>query len=119
VKVLLDENFPLGLARALQSDGLFVEHIITLNWRGAPDIRIRQLLTDTDRVFLTQDDDFLHGPSVNAIIIVSRVRQSRRLADRIAVWRKAIVDLSGVALSSRIFELTDSGVLVPSQGTSP
>jgi hypothetical protein len=118
VKVLLDENFPLGLVRALQADSLSVEHIITLNWRGASDTRIRERLSDPNVVFVTQDDDFLHGPPVNAIIIVSRVRQSRRLADRIDVWRKAIADLSGVTLTSRVFELTDSGILEPSQRMS-
>ena len=34
MKVLLDENFPLGLVRALEADGLQVDHIITLGWRG-------------------------------------------------------------------------------------
>ncbi len=28
MKVLLDENFPLGLVRVLEADGLHVEHII-------------------------------------------------------------------------------------------
>ncbi|MGQ0733770.1 MAG: DUF5615 family PIN-like protein [Acidobacteriota bacterium] len=82
MKVLLDENFPLGLVRVLQTDGVRVEHI-TLGWRGASDTRIRECLSDMDVVFLTQDDDFLFGTSVDATIVVSRVRQSRRLADRI------------------------------------
>jgi Domain of unknown function (DUF5615) len=111
VKVLLDENFPLGLVRVLQADGLQVEHIITLDWRGASDTRIRERLSDKDVVFLTQDDDFLSGTSVGATIIVSRVRQSRRLADRIDVWRKAIASFSAAAQASRVFELTDDGVL--------
>lgn len=64
MKVLLDENFPLGLVRVLEADGLKVDHIITLGWRGAADARIRQRLTDRDLVFLTQDDDFLSGPEV-------------------------------------------------------
>lgn len=37
MKVLLDENFPLGLVPALQADGLQVEHVIALGWRGASD----------------------------------------------------------------------------------
>jgi hypothetical protein len=41
VKILLDENFPLGLVRVLEADGLRVEHIITLGWRGTSDTRIR------------------------------------------------------------------------------
>ena len=41
MKILLDENFPLGLVGVLQADGLLVEHIITLNWRGASDATSR------------------------------------------------------------------------------
>ena len=118
MKVLLDENFPLGLVRVLQADGLQVEHIITLNWRGASDARIRERLSDKDVVFLTQDDDFLFGMPVNATIVVSRVRQARRLADRIEVWRKAIASLFAAAQATTVFELTDQGVLEPWLGTA-
>lgn len=113
MKVLLDENFPLGLVRVLQAEGLHTDHIITMNWRGTSDARIRELLSDTDVVFLTHDDDFLAGPLVAGTIIVSRVRQSRRLADRIEVWRKAITSLSATDPATRVFELTDAGVLEP------
>jgi hypothetical protein len=117
VKVLLDENFPLGLVRVLQADGLQVEHIITLNWRGASDTRIRERLSDKDIVFLTQDDDFLFGSPVEATIIVSRVRQSRGLAERVEVWRKAIATLNAAVQTTRVFELSDEGVLEPWLGT--
>lgn len=113
MKVLLDENFPLGLVRALQADGVHVDHIITLNLRGAPDVRIRERLSDRDIVFLTQDDDFLVGSSVDATIVVSRVRQSRPLADRIEVWRKAIANLDSMSRVTRVFELSDAGMLEP------
>ncbi len=56
--VLLDENFPLGLLRSLQNDGLSAQHIITLGWRGASEARIRERLQDDQVVFLTQDEDF-------------------------------------------------------------
>jgi predicted nuclease of predicted toxin-antitoxin system len=59
VIVLLDENFPLGLLRSLQHDGLPAQHIIALGWRGASDARIRERLQDDQVVFLTQDEDFL------------------------------------------------------------
>ena len=113
MKALLDENFPLGLVRALQADGVQVDHIITLNLRGAPDGRIREHLSDRDIVLLTQDEDFLAGSSVDATIVVSRVRQSRPLADRITVWRNAIANLSRMSRATRVFELTDEGVLEP------
>lgn len=111
--VLLDENFPLGLVRVLEADGLKVEHIITLGWRGASDARIRERLNDNDLIFLTQDDDFLCGRPVAATIVVSRVRQARTLTDRIQVWKSAVQTLFAIKASPRVFELTDDGALVP------
>ncbi len=61
MRFLLDENFPLGLLRALRADGLAADHIITLGLRGASDKRIRERLQDAQIVFFTQDDDFLFG----------------------------------------------------------
>lgn len=119
MKILLDENFPLGLVPVLQADGLHVDHIITLNWRGASDTRIRKRLVEVDLVFLTQDDDFLFGTPVAATIIVSRVRQSRRLAERIEVWRQAIASLGASTQATRIFELSDEGELMPRVGLPP
>ncbi len=93
MKVLLDENFPLGLLRRLQADGLIAEHIITIGWRGPSDTRIRERLQDSELLFLTHDEDFLFGASVPAVIVISRVRQARPLQDRIEVWRAAIRQL--------------------------
>ena len=118
MKVLLDENFPLGLVPVLLADGLEVEHIITLGWRGASDPQVRTRLSDTDLIFLTQDGDFLFGEPVAAIVVVSRVRQARRLAERIDVWRAAIGQLMEVHKTQRVFELTDGGLLVPWRDTS-
>ena len=87
MKVLLDENFP--------------------------DARIRQRLTDGDLIFLTQDEDFLSGEAVAATIVVSRVRQVRSLAERIQVWRAAVQTLASMDRTTRLFELTDEGALVP------
>jgi hypothetical protein len=84
-----------------------------LNFRGAPDGRIRELLSDRDIVFLTQDDDFLVGSPLDATVVVSRVRQSRPLADRIEVWRKVIANLDSMSHATRVFELSDEGMLGP------
>ena len=113
MRILLDENFPLGLVRALQADGLDVDHIITLEMRGTSDARIRERLSDAKLIFLTQDDDFLSGQPVAAVIVVSRVRQSRKLTDRIRVWRDAVHALLAREQPTRLFELTDDGTLVP------
>lgn len=113
MKVLLDENFPLGLVRVLEADGVHVEHIITLGWRGASDTRIRTRLSSSEVLFLTQDEDFLFGESVASIVVVSRVRQARRLTERIEVWRRAVGELVGTPQALRLFELTDEGVLLP------
>ena len=113
MRFLLDENFPLGLLRALRSDGLAADHIITLGWRGASDKRIRERLQDAEIVFFTQDDDFLFGETVAAVVVLSRVRQSRPLKERIDVWCRAGRDLAQTSRVERLFELTDQGVLLP------
>lgn len=111
--VFLDENFPLGLLRSLQADGLTAEHIIPLGWRGASDTRIRQRLQDEQVLFLTHDEDFLFGEPVRAIVVVSRVRQSRPLKARIAIWRRCVHDLLQTSRPERLFELMDNGALAP------
>ena len=113
MKVLLDENFPLGLVRVLHTAGLEVEHIITLGWRGAPDSRIRERLQDPDVLFLMQDDDFLFSKTVAAVVVLSRVKQARPIRQRIEVWRKAVQQLLQHPPDERLFELTDEGVLLP------
>ena len=118
MKILLDENFPLGLVRVLEADGLSVEHIITLEWRGASDARIRTRLSAADVLFLTQDEDFLFGESVASIVVVSRVRQARLLSERIEVWSRAVGQLVRMPHTHRLFELTDEGLLVPWQDAS-
>ena len=111
--ILLDENFPLGLLRVLEAGGFHAEHIITLGWRGASDTRIRTRLSSPEVLFLTQDEDFLFGEPMPAIVVVSRVRQARRLADRIEVWRGAVEQLLRWPQPHRLFELTDEGALIP------
>lgn len=66
MKILLDENFPLALLRALAADGGNVDHIITLGLRGSSDQHIREKLLDKDVLFLTHDEDFLFGRSSEA-----------------------------------------------------
>ena len=98
MKVLLDENFPLGLFHRLRAQGIDVDHVITLGWRGASDRELRDRLHGDDVCFLTQDAEFLTAETAPfRLIVVSRVRQSRTLADRIWLWERAI---SGVARSS-------------------
>ncbi|MEP7309520.1 MAG: DUF5615 family PIN-like protein [Acidobacteriota bacterium] len=112
MKILLDENFPLALYRRLSADGEDVEHIITLGLRGAPDQRIRERLFDRGVLFLTQDEDFLFDKPTEAIVMQSRVRQSRPLAERVEVWRRAVLELTGNPRPERRFELMDDGYLL-------
>lgn len=119
MKILLDENFPLALYRRLTADGEDVEHIITLGWRGAPDRRIRDRLVEKHLLFLTQDEDFLLDEPTEALVVVSRVRQARRLAERVEVWRTTILDLTQNPRPERRFELMDDGSLVGWEQKSP
>jgi hypothetical protein len=60
-----------------------------------------------------QDDDFLFGEAVGAVVVLSRVRQSRPLKERIEIWRNACRDLARTSRIERLFELTDAGELLP------
>jgi Domain of unknown function (DUF5615) len=119
LKTLLDENFPLALYRRLAADGEDVEHIITVGWRGASDRRIRERLVEKDLLFLTQDEDFLFDEPTEALVVLSRVRQARSLAERVEIWRRAILDLRQNPRPQRRFELMDDGSLVAWEQTSP
>lgn len=70
MKILLDENFPLALFRALRADGESVEHIITLGLRGTSDQHIRERLFDRGVLFLTHDEDFLFDRPTEATVVV-------------------------------------------------
>lgn len=73
MKVLLDENFPLGLLRALQADGVVADHVITVGWRGVSDRERRERIRGENVLFLTQDTEFLMADTEPfTVIILSR-----------------------------------------------
>ena len=77
VRVLLDENFPLGVLRALRADGIEADHVITLGWRAFPDRELRSRSAG-DVLVLTQHTDFLIADlEPFSIVVGSRVRQTR------------------------------------------
>ena len=112
MKILLDENFPLALYHSLKADGEDVEHIIILGLRGASDQSISERLFDKDVLFLTHDEDFLFDRPSAAIVVLSRVRQSRQLVERVEVWRRAALELIRKPRPERRFELMDDGYLL-------
>ncbi len=113
MKILLDESFPLRLLTVLRDEGMEVEHIITLDWRGASDRRIREKVEQEPLLFLTQDQEFLDQTLQAGVIVVSKVGQSRPVADRIELWVAAVRELMTTTRKELLFELTDEGVLVP------
>jgi Domain of unknown function (DUF5615) len=112
LKILLDENFPLALYRSIKADGEDIEHIITLGLRGTSDQHIREHLFAKDVLFLTHDEDFLFDRPTDATVVVSRVRQSRRLVERVEIWRLAVLNLIRNPRPERRFELMDDGYLL-------
>lgn len=63
-------------------------------------------------LFLTHDEDFLFDRPTEAIVVLSRVRQARRLGERVDVWRRAILELIRNPKPERRFELMDDGYLL-------
>jgi len=68
---------------------------------------------------LTQDEDFLFGEPTDALVVVSPVRQARRVAERVEIWHRAILDLTQNPRPERRFELMDDGALVAWEQRSP
>ena len=64
-------------------------------------------------MFLTQDLEFLSESPSPSIIVVSRVRQSRPLAERLSVWLEGIRPLLHDEKIEPLYELYDDGRLVP------
>ena len=89
-------------------------YIISLDLRGAPDSSLRLRLDHESIVLLTNDTEFLMVPMPKSgWVIVSRVKQSRRLDDRIEIWVDAIRKFLAGTPDSRINELFDDGRLLP------
>jgi predicted nuclease of predicted toxin-antitoxin system len=112
VRILLDENFPLALHRALAEQGREVDHVILLGLRGCPDAALLGRLENEDILFLTQDRDFLSTPArLRGVVIVSRVRQERKIQDRVRIWVEALDRYFEARPLGRLFEIDDSGSL--------
>ena len=114
MRFLLDENFPIQLHRRLIAAGHVADHIIALGLRGMPDSQIRQrLVEEPDLVFVTQDTEFEElALNTTAAVIISRVPQHLRIADRVELWGRAIDAFVRDAPAGRLFELLANGVLV-------
>lgn len=112
--ILLDENFPLALYHRLRRLGADVEHIIVSGERGLPDSAILERLHNAPGLlFLTQDEDFLDQPRLAARVLVSRVKQSRKIAERVDLWTAVLESFLAEPPPGRVFELLDDGTIVP------
>lgn len=116
MRLLLDENFPLALYHRLRRQGVDVEHIVASGQRGLPDSAIiGRLRQEADLLFLTQDMDFWSVDGSAARVIVSRVRQSRRISERVDLWAAVLERFLATPPPEGFFELLDDGTLVPFQ----
>ncbi len=111
MRVLLDENFPVQLHRRLGEEGYEVDHMILLGQRGAPDSDIRRRLADEDDlVFLTQDTEFEQlAAAVRATVIISRVRQSLPIAERVELWMQGLRAFLASGPEGGLFALDEAG----------
>ena len=53
------------------------------------------------------------GEASRAIVVLSRVRQSRLLKDRIEIWRQCVRELLQASKPERLYELMDNGTIRP------
>jgi predicted nuclease of predicted toxin-antitoxin system len=118
MRILLDENFPLALLWKLQEEEYQVDHIILLGLRGAPDRAIFDRLNSEELLLLTHDQEFLDRSVTRSRVIVSRVTQSRPMAERIDIWLKAVREYFSRDWAETQFEVFDDGKLRPWQRQS-
>lgn len=110
MRILLDENFPLALHKALREAGHTSEHIIELGLRGTSDAKILQRLSVEEWLFLTQDADFLGlPPGPKSIVLVSRVPQDLPTRVRVTIWLRAIEGYLRERFEGHMFELDPQG----------
>lgn len=116
MKILLDENFPLPLYHKLQALGIDVEHIIVLGQRGLDDSSIRKRLTLEKLLFLSHDTEFLDSAAnFQSTVLISRVRQSRFINERVKIWTDAIQIFLAKPIRGNLFELLDTGEIIPTE----
>lgn len=114
MKILLDENFPLSLYHRLRAAGYDVEHIIVLGQRGIRDLELRRRIAEEDLVFLTHDTEFEDVPSgYRGIVIISRVRQGLPIQQRVQLWFDAMKGFLEQRPAGKLFDLFETGELVP------
>jgi hypothetical protein len=75
---------------------------------------IRVRLEREELLFLTQDAEFMSlPPRCHATIMVSRISQSRPIRERVELWLAAIRQYLEERPQEKLFEILDSGELVP------
>jgi predicted nuclease of predicted toxin-antitoxin system len=113
MKILLDENFPLRLYQRLIEQGREAEHIV-LSRRGMRDQEIIQRLQSEELLFLTQDQAFTGlPPDCVASVIVSHVRQTLPIEQRVGIWLRALRQFLARKWPTKLFEVYDDGELLP------
>ncbi|TLY22341.1 MAG: hypothetical protein E6K68_03245 [Nitrospirae bacterium] len=114
MKILLDENFPLPLYHRLRAEGYDVEHIIVLGQRGVRDSELWKRIKEEELVFLTQDSEFENVASdYRGKVIISRVRQGLPIEQRVEIWFHAIHGFTVRMPSEKLFDLLETGEIVP------
>jgi predicted nuclease of predicted toxin-antitoxin system len=90
MKILLDENLPVRLIRALRALGHDVEHANTSNLAGRPDSEVLAVAQSEDRFLITQDRRFADArvftDGAHAGVLFLRLKSPGRSAMYDRVW---------------------------------
>ena len=82
--------------------------------RGLPDGEIRKRLQSEELLFMTQDQEFMSlPPRCRSVIVVSRVPQDLPIRVRAEIWIKAVDQYLARRPDGKLFEVLESGQLVP------
>jgi predicted nuclease of predicted toxin-antitoxin system len=116
MKILLDENLPMGLVNALRALGHDVEHVYSRDLSGRPDDDVRSVAQSEDRYLIMQDRRFadarVFAPGTHPGLLLVRMKRPGRRAvfekvralfetEDVESWRGCFVVLSDAKLRVR------------------
>ena len=97
MRILVDENLPLGLATARSADGHDAEHARTCGLRGRPDVEVLAWAIAKKQVLFTADVGFgnviAYPPGSHAGIVLSRVPTTTASARHVEILVRAAASL--------------------------
>jgi hypothetical protein len=106
MRLLCDENVRGSIVRLLEQEGHDVERVQDVLDVGDPDSAVLEYATDTDRVVLTNDTDFLDSEGVGVLFLDTQMSDPRPVVTAIG----RIERVTDGSVSNTVYHVPDGWV---------